>query len=385
MRYDVVVAGGSVAGLLCAREIARGGNSVIVLEEDAEIGSPEHCGGLVSTDALAGLGVTPSIRTFGSHIREAVVFSPGRRCLTIPADRQRVAEISRQGLDRQIAEQAHKAGAHIQAGVRVLRMSKDGVESSEGSITSDIVVDARGVSSLAQKDKAGIIPSAQYQVHASWIGDRVEVHLDQKRYPGFFAWVIPSSPGAGKVGVAGRSINVATALNDFLTSRGRCSISRRVFAPVWVGGPLKEFVTGDVVSVGDAAGQTKPTTAGGIYSCGMGGIMAGRAISAFLDTGRREHMDAYQREWMQRFGDEFHRQLLARRILERLDNKTIDLLFGQISSVDISGVARSADFDFHAASLVQILGMRKTAEVAGTILGSEIRRILERMKAPSKV
>jgi len=40
--YDVIVAGGSVSGLLCAREIARSGLSVLVLEEDSEIGTPEH-------------------------------------------------------------------------------------------------------------------------------------------------------------------------------------------------------------------------------------------------------------------------------------------------------------------------------------------------------
>ena len=48
MNYDVVIAGGSIAGLLCAREIASSGHSVLVLEEDHEIGTPEHCGGLMS-------------------------------------------------------------------------------------------------------------------------------------------------------------------------------------------------------------------------------------------------------------------------------------------------------------------------------------------------
>ena len=42
--YDVVIAGGSISGLLTAREIARNGNSVLVLEENFEIGTPDHCG-----------------------------------------------------------------------------------------------------------------------------------------------------------------------------------------------------------------------------------------------------------------------------------------------------------------------------------------------------
>ena len=33
--YDVVVAGGSIAGLCCAREAALGGCSVLVIEDDA--------------------------------------------------------------------------------------------------------------------------------------------------------------------------------------------------------------------------------------------------------------------------------------------------------------------------------------------------------------
>ena len=66
--YDAVIAGGSITGLLSAREIAKNGYSVLVLEEGFEIGTPEHCGGLVSKKALNELGIEPSTKSFDGSI-----------------------------------------------------------------------------------------------------------------------------------------------------------------------------------------------------------------------------------------------------------------------------------------------------------------------------
>jgi len=80
MNFDVVVAGGSVAGLLCAREVASKGFSVLVIEEDYEIGTPEHCGGLVSMAGLEELGVIPFRKTFDHMIESAEITAPnGKR------------------------------------------------------------------------------------------------------------------------------------------------------------------------------------------------------------------------------------------------------------------------------------------------------------------
>ena len=83
MYYDVVVGGGSVAGLLSAREIASKGFSVLVIEEDYEIGTPEHCGGLVSIAGLEELGIVPFRKTFDHIIESAEITSPNGKSFTI--------------------------------------------------------------------------------------------------------------------------------------------------------------------------------------------------------------------------------------------------------------------------------------------------------------
>jgi flavin-dependent dehydrogenase len=71
--YDVIVGGGSVSGLLTAREISSNGFSVLVLEEDHEIGTPEHCGGVVSQTGLENLGIIPRIKTIENSIKRAII------------------------------------------------------------------------------------------------------------------------------------------------------------------------------------------------------------------------------------------------------------------------------------------------------------------------
>ena len=61
------------------------------------------------------------------------------------------------------------------------------------NIDCKVFVDARGISSLIQKDRTGILPSAQYEIYADWIKkEKICVIFDQEKYPGFFAWIIPS-------------------------------------------------------------------------------------------------------------------------------------------------------------------------------------------------
>ncbi len=377
MYYDVVVAGGSVAGLLCAREIARNNYTVLVIEEDYEIGTPEHCGGLVSTKGLEELGIIPFSKTFDHIIESAKIYAPNGNSFSINSKKQRVAEISRRELDKQIAHQAQKNGAVIKVRTSFQELTKDGIRTNEGEIKCKILVDARGASALVQKDREGILSSAQYEIYADWIKKgRVEVFFDQEKYPGFFAWIIPSGEGKGKVGVAGRGIKVSETLDDFLEHKGNYSTIRKIFAPIWIKGPIKKFVDNKTVIVGDAAGQAKPTTSGGIYTSGMGGVLAGRAISEFLKTDNESDLDKYQKQWIKKFGKEFEKQIMARKILERIDNNTINKLFDSITPEITKEISEKEDFDFHTGSIVKLLGLKGSVKTAKIIFEGELKKLL---------
>ena len=376
--YDAVVAGGSISGLLAAREIAKNGHSVLVLEEGFEIGSPEHCGGLVSKNALKELDIEPSQKTFDSKIECAKIFSPDGKEITINSKKQNIIVINRRELDKQAARQARDNGAEISVRTSFQEKINDRVRTSNGDVECKFFIDCRGVSRLVNIDRDGILLTAQYEVYADWIKEgQVEVYFDQEKYPEFFAWVIPSGKGVGKIGVSGKGINTVVKIDEFLKSKGDFSTIRKIFAPIWIKGPIKNFVEGNTVIVGDAAGQAKPTTAGGIFSCGMGGIMAGRAVVEALKNGDSSSLKNYEKQWKEKFGKEFEKQNLARRILARLDNNTVNKLFNSVTPEIEEEISNKEDFDFHTSSILRLLGMKGSFNTMQALIGGEIKRLVQ--------
>jgi flavin-dependent dehydrogenase len=233
------------------------------------------------------------------------------------------------------------------------------------------------LSSLVTRSRTGILPSGQYEVFAPWIEpDTVELYFDADKYPGFFAWIIPLGENKAKVGVAGRDINIVNSINSFLESKGSSySVSRKIFAPIYVSGPIRSFIEGHrFLIVGDAAGQTKPTTAGGILSSGMGGLLAGQAIAKAIEQGDDIFLNDYPREWHSKFGFEFKKLILARKLFEHLDNQAIDALFSTVSQSTLARISQDGEFDFHSAPLSLILSGRTASRIVKGLLESRLRK-----------
>jgi|TARA_B100001964_G_scaffold34673_1_gene37044 geranylgeranyl reductase family protein len=376
--WDVITVGGSVSGLLAAKGVADAGHTVQLLEEDLEIGMPERCDGLVSMKCLEKIGIAPTNNIIQNIIKRAIFYSPSGLTAEIDASRQRVLVLDRSQFDRELAKIASKTGVDIKVGNKVIsNIEKNGivrVKSKSGVHTSKWIVNATGYSSLSNRKMT--MQAAKFEVIGNWFDrDRVEIYFDQTKSPGYFIWVIPISNDTAKVGAAGNGVNQFKILDEFITAKGGTAI-KKTAAQIVVGGPIENFISGHIVSVGDAAGQAKPTTGGGIYSGGIGGMLAGKYLGESLSSEDPSKVIEYEKDWRNLFNKEFGLLFRARRVLERLDNNNIDKIFRAISSSDIlTKISLESDFDYHSVALLRALGLKNIFQIADIVTGEKLDRL----------
>ena len=373
--WDVITVGGSVSGLLAAKGVVEAGYTVQLLEEDLEIGIPERCDGLVSMKCLEKLGIAPTNNIIQNIIKRATFYSPSGLTAEVDARRQRVLVLDRSQFDRELAKIAIRSGVDIKVGNRVTnKIEKDGivrVESKSGVHTAKWIVNATGYSSLPNKKMT--LQAAKFEVIGNWFDrDRVEIYFDQMRSPGYFIWVIPISSDTAKVGVAGNGVNQFKILDEFVASK-EGAVVKKTAAQIVVGGPIENFISGHIVSVGDAAGQAKPTTGGGIYSGGVGGMLAGKYLGESLSSGDPSKVKEYEQDWRNLFSREFGLLFRARRILERLDNNNIDKIFKAVLSSNIlTKISLESDFDYHSVAILKTLGLKNIFQIANIVTGEKL-------------
>ena len=381
--YDVVTVGGSISGLLASREIAESGFKVKVLEDDLEIGLPEKCDGLVSIRCLEAIGIAPTSRLIQNNIKKAVVYSPNGSSIEIDASNQGIVVLDRSKFDRELAKNASNSGAEIELGQRVNKKNQEDksvtIFTETASYTSKWVVNAVGYSALPILEKK-TLPAAKFEVYGNWFKkDTIEIYFDQRKTPGYFLWVIPISSDIAKVGSAGIGVNQFQILDDFIKER-KGSVVKKTAAQIVVGGPINQFVSGNIVTVGDAAGQAKPTTGGGIYSGGVGGILAGKYLSESLSSDDNQKIFKYEKIWRKLFNKEFRSQSQIRGILNKIDNSKIDKIFNIIKNSNIlERISLESDFDYHSFALLKTFGVKNafqiTSLLADTFLDSFRKRI----------
>ena len=350
MRYEVAVIGAGPAGAIAAKYAARNGAKTLLIEEHASIGSPVQCTGLISKAALRESEIGEGSFVL-SRKKGAFVYAPSGEELCVRGKDVKAYVIDRKIFDRALIGLSLDAGADI-----LLKTSFNGLEKGKIQVISngekkkihaDIIIGADGIQSSVGRS-AGLPRCEKFisgiQFEAPYIEkdpDFVEIFTGSEIAPGFFAWAVPFN-GTARIGLAKNpgipeaKIYLEKLLkHPVVASRYRGSRTEHVVGGIPFG-PPKKTVTDNVLIVGDAAGQVKPTTGGGIY---MGAVCAKIAGEVAAKTSRKEgNLYEYEKRWRNAIGRELSIGMMIHKSLGKLSDEDLNGFIGFLNRQEISKI-----------------------------------------------
>lgn len=349
-RYDVAVIGAGPAGSMAAKKAAESGADVVIFEEHPRAGWPVQCAGLLGVRAMEESEL-PLAKFAIRPVRGATVFSPGGVQIAFKSSEVKAWVVDRRIFDRALLAEAARSGADVMMASPVTGLARVGGKSvlkvgrgaDQEKIVARVVVSAEGAGGrIARSAGIGqpreILSSAQVEVPFK-IEDpeMVDVFLGEKVAPGFFAWAIPASEGTARVGLCCLE-NACEHLKHLLKSS---AIRRRV-----QGGPLHIVVGGlplgppastvaeGIIAVGDAAGQVKPTSGGGVYPGLVSAKIAGTVAAAASREGNASaaRLSEYERKWRVALERELRLGMIAHKMRAKMTDEELDDLVCLLAS-----------------------------------------------------
>lgn len=399
MKYDVVVVGAGPVGSTAARYAAKNGAKVLLIEEHASIGSPVGCTGLLSTRAVAECELNPSEDFVFNSVRGAFIHAPDGQCLPVDGKQTKAYVVSRKNFDRRLAEMAVEEGVELFLKTRAIGLEKKGKTESgdtghispvklkvirngkEETISTPVIIGADGVkgriASYAGLDKPSrILPGIQIEApYASEDQDFVEL-FPGSWAPGFFAWSVPLDEKISRIGLAvdpeillknsrisGNPVSPYSYLERFLSSNPHIKARYSggmldfVMGGIPIGSP-EHTVSDGILLVGDAAGQAKPTSGGGIYTGAFAAKIAGKvAATAALEGNTSAHrLSEYDLLWRKGLGKELEIGMKIHDYIGKFEDSHLNELVNSLNTPSIlNTITEYGDMDHPSIILRKLL------------------------------
>ena len=317
---------------MAARKAAEGGAKVALFEEHPRAGWPVQCAGLLGVRAVEESELPPGSFLI-RPLRGAKVVSPGGFSLNFKARETKAWVVDRRIFDRALLAEAARSGAEVMMASAVTGLVRGGGRivlkvgrgSDQREIEAKVVISAEGAGARIAR-RAGIGPprvllsSAQVELPIE-VDDPegVEVFLGREVAPGFFGWAIPASEGVARLGLCSQEMG-CHYLRRLLKSPQIRTRIRGGPLHIAVGalplGPPPSTVADGFIAVGDAAGQVKPTSGGGIYPGLVSAKIAGKVAAAAAAQGDSSaaRLCEYERRWRAALGRELRLGMIVHRM-----------------------------------------------------------------------
>jgi len=320
----VHVVGAGPAGSIAAMSALRHGHKVIISEDHQVAGTPENCSGLFSIDGLQSLSTFLDHRRFVlNHIHGAHIHLADQK-LSVRRKRPVGSVCDRAAMDQALAARAESEGARINYGERVSdRFHADNIIGADGPLSS---VARHFRFRPIRRHVATLQAFIPYRAEDP---SMVEVFLSNSRFPGFFAWVIPRDEENAEFGVGAefpdRPLEPWGRLLKMKSVRG-APHPKGAIIPIEAR-PQTAMRSGrrNILLAGDAAGQVKSTTGGGVIFGGNCAAIAGRHAT---DPKR------YEMEWRFKHGTDLAMHLLIHDYLASMSDREMSAFGKRLKKLD---------------------------------------------------
>lgn len=329
----IVIVGAGPIGSYTAYLLAKQGHNVHVYEEHDQIGKPIQCTGLLTHD-FDKFFPWVNKEKFLVNVFQSVKVKTKNQSITVP---QKEYLVSREKFDNYFADLAKSKGVKFHLNHSFLKKEqqnlviKDKTNNQEILIKPDITIAADGP--LSKTTKAHKIfhknRTNYFGIQATVTGkfnpNSFEVYFGEDYCKDFFVWVVPENKNTARVGLCSKQ-NSKAIFDKFIQQHKEWEIKdlQAGVIPIYLHSQIIQ--KDNFFIVGDAAGQVKATTLGGLIP----GLRAAESLANSIEPKRPVKCTTYHKGTRKlRLELLLHQKI--RSTLDKFSNKDWDLLLKLIN------------------------------------------------------
>ncbi|RME54811.1 NAD(P)/FAD-dependent oxidoreductase [Candidatus Woesearchaeota archaeon] len=336
----ISVIGAGPVGSYAAYLLAKKGFDVEIYEEHKEVGKPVACTGILTPqiENLVKLSKDFHINT----CNKTKIFSPNGKSVEVKIKPNPIFD--RSNFDQYMAQLAVDAGAKLKLNHKFNGLKNNKAVINNKIVSFDYLVGADGPGSKVAKE-AGLFGKRKFSVG-------VQARVSLKSEPdtvlfwvgrGEFAWYVPEDDNVGRLGVASYS-NAKMHFDKLLKDHfPKAKILEWQSGAIPIYDPNQKVQKGKVRLVGDAAGQVKATTYGGI----LFGMLAARELA--------NNLDKYEQNFKKNLGKELNLALRIRKMMDKFSEKDYDDLITLCEKDKVKKILEKHDRDYPSKMLFKLM------------------------------
>lgn len=367
--YDVVIVGAGPGGSITARDCAKAGLSVLLLEKRPEIGAPKRCGEGMSLESLQKIGYNGSERFITQKIENGIFVAPNGKSIEIPGGTGGYI-IERKVFDKFLAYDAAKAGAKVVSSAEVIDLIKTNGKLSgvvvnyneeKLRIGAKVVVAADGIESKIAK-MAGLNTfsspmnmASGYQYEMAGIDienpEKLYFYIGASIAPGGYIWIFPKGGHIANVGIGIIAKNDGKTAKyyldkwiDNMPSIKKGSIIEENAGGIPIGNFMQKMTADNFLAVGDAAHQVNPIHGGGLGEATIAGMLAAKVIVKAIMDGdtSSKNLDTYNKLWWNERGKSLQKLEKIVGVFLQTSDEDINRI---VDGLDSNGIRKIIDGD----------------------------------------